>query len=312
MPQQTDVPDWDFSSAIDLLRSLSLSSNEAKPAPSNPPQATFDQDQTLILNTTTSSSQLGDFRSLWSLFGASLHKGRPDGQLSELEAENASKGVRWRDELDGADPEDNVEPSSFDRAASMRTQKRAARRSRAKLRAEKLVNISNTEKDIVSDTATDAESGEELARLRRSPDRRAVIQDILGRYMPSKRDTSSPPTSPSPPKADTRSAKKERPVSDPFLWPTGDFETLIPRGPILPRDGLSAKARKVQLIKMLTGNFPAESQYLSNRGLIQPTFTPLNYSTIGIHVFIDISNVSRTGQRGARLLADDIDHDWIS
>jgi hypothetical protein len=310
MPQQTDVPDWDFSSAIDLLRSLSLSSNEAKPAPSSPPQATFDHDQTLILN--TSSSQLGDFRSLWSLFGASLNEGRPDGPLSELEAENTSKGVRWRDELDGADLEDNVEPSSFNRAASIRTQKRAARRSRARLRAEKLVNISNTEKDIVSDTATDAESGEELARLRRSPDRRAVIQDILGRHMPSKRDTSSPPTSPSPPKADIRPAKKERPVSDPFLWPTGDFETLIPRGQILPRDGLSAKARKVQLIKMLAGNFPAESQYLSNRGLIEPTFTPLNYSTIGIHVFIDISNVSRTCQRGARFLADDIDLDWLS
>jgi hypothetical protein len=292
MPQQTDVPDWDFSCAIDLLKSLSLSNNEAKPGPSSPPQPAVDHDQTVILNTT--SPQLGDFRSLWSLFGASSNEGGHDVPLSELEAENTSKGVRWRDEPDSTDLEDNVEPSSFNRAVSTRSQKRAARRSRAKLRAEKLANLSNTEKGLVSDTATDAESGEELERLRRSPDRRAVIQDILGRRIPSKRDPSSPPTSPSPPKADIRSAKNEWRVSDPFLWSTGDSRTLTSRSQILPRDGLSAKARKVQLIRMLAGNFHSESQYLSNSGLTEPAFTPLNCSTIGIHVFIDISNVSRT------------------
>jgi hypothetical protein len=295
MPQHTDVPDWDFSSAIDLLKSLSLSNNETKPPPPSPPQPALDYDQTLILN--TSSSRLGDFRNLWSLFGTSLNEGGHDVPLSELEAENISKGVRWRDELDGADLEDNVVPSSFHREASTKTQKRAARRSRARLRAEKLANLSNTEKGILSDTPTDAESDKELERLRRSPDRRAVIQDILDRHMPNQRDISSPSTSPSPPKTDIRSAQKEWPISNPFLWPTKDFRTSTSGSRILPRDGLSAKARKVQLIRMLAGNFPAESQYLSNSGLIEPAFTPLNYSTIGIHVFVDISNVSRICQR---------------
>ena len=299
MPQNTDVPDWDFSSAIDLLKSLSLSNNESKPPPS-PPQPALDYDQTLAPD--ASSSRLGDFRNLWSLFGASLDEGGHDVPLSELEAENTSKGVRWWDELDGTDLEDNVVSSSFHRAASIKTQKRAARRSRARLRAEKLTNLSNTERDILSDTATDAESDEELERLRQSPDRRAVIQEILDRHMPNHRDISSPPTSPSPPKADIRSARKEWPISNPFLWSTKDVRTSASRSRILPHDGLSAKARKVQLIRMLAENFPAESQYLSNSGLIEPAFTPLNCSTIGIHVFVDISNVSRICQRGGVIL----------
>jgi hypothetical protein len=291
MPPQTDGPDWDFSSAINLLKSLSLSNNEAKPAPSSPPRPSFEPGQTLILNNT--SSHLGDFSSLWSLFGGSLNETVDNVPLSELDAENISKGVRWRDELDGADLEDNLEPSPFDTAASIRTQKRAARRARAKLRAEKLGDLSNTGKGTVSDTATDAESGGELERLRRSPDRRAVIQDILGRNRPSTRDTSSPPTSPSPPKDDIRSAKKKWPVSHPFLWSVDEFRSPTSRSQVFPRDGLSTVARKVQLIKMLAADFPTESQYLSNSGLIEPAFTPLNVSTIGIHVFIDISNVSR-------------------
>jgi hypothetical protein len=292
MPPQTDGPDWDLSSAIDLLKSLSLSQNEARPAPSSLPQPAFDPCQTLILND-NNSSLLGDFSSLWYLFGGSSNEVVHDIPLSELEVENTSKGVRWRDELDGADLEDNVSPSTFNTTASIRTQKRAARRAIAKLRAEKLANLSSTEKGTVSDTATDAESGEELERLRRSPDRKAVIQEMLARHRPRTRDISSPPTSPSPPKSDLRLLKKEWPISPPFLWSADGFRTSTYRSQILPRDGLSTTTRKVQLIKMLAADFPAESQYLSTSGLIEPAFTPLNVSTIGIHVFIDISNVSR-------------------
>ena len=292
MPPQTDGPDWDFSSAIDLLRSLSLSNKEATPKTSSSPQRAFEREQTLILNNT--SSQLGDFSSVWSLFRGSLSEVTNDVPFPELDADNAGKGVRWRDELDGADLEDNVEPVSFDTAASIRTQKRAARRARARLRAEKVANASVLEKATCSDTATDAESGEELERLRRSPDRRAVIQSILGRHRPNTRDASSPPTSPSPPKSDVRPIKKEWPISDPFLWPVDEFRSSSSRSQIIPRDGLSITARKRQLIAMLSTSFPADSKYLANSGLVEPAFTPLNISTIGVHVFIDISNVSMT------------------
>ena len=292
MPPQTDGPDWDFSSAIELLRSLSLSNTDVTPTSSSSPPRALERDQTLILNNT--SSHLGDFSSVWSLFRGSLNEVTNDVPLPELEADNAGRGVRWRDELDGADLEDNVEPALFDTAASTRTQKRAARRVRARVRAENVANASVLEKATMSDTATDAESGGELERLRRSPDRRAVIQDILGRHRPNMREASSPPTSPSPPKGDLRPIKKDRPISDPFLWPVDEFRSTSSRSQIVPRDGLSITARKRQLIAMLSTSFPSDSKYLANLGLVEPAFTPLNISTIGVHVFIDISNVSMT------------------
>src|SRR3954470_25041918 len=168
MPPQTDAPDWDLSSAIYLLKSLSLSNQGGGPAPYSPPPPAVRDDQTLILNKT--SSHLGDFGSLWNLFGGSLHEVVLDISISALEAENTSKGIRRRDEFDGADLEDNVEPSSFETLASSRTQRCATRRVRARPRAGKLVNTPAIGQGTVSDTATDAESSKELECLRRSPD----------------------------------------------------------------------------------------------------------------------------------------------
>lgn len=291
MPLQTEDADWDFSSAIDLLKSLSLTLTNQKPNNASwealpPPSKT---EEALIVNNT--SSDLGDFRSLWTLFGGSLNEVAPEISVSELEGENAGKGVRWRDELDGADLEDNVEPTPFNTAASLRTQKRAARRARARLRAENFAT-KNDSKGTISEVSTDAESGEELERLRQSPDRRAVIQNVLGRHDPKARDNTSPPTSPSPPKNEAKPVKKEWPISNPFLWSADDFRSSPFKTLIAPHDGLSPAARKARLISMLAKDFRSELKYLSNSGLMEPAFTPLNVSVIGIHVFIDISNVS--------------------
>lgn len=294
MPLPTDgtETDWDFSSAIELLKSLSLSNNNVFPAPSKALPDNDKREEALIVNNT--SSNLGDFSSLWSLFGGSLSEIVPEAALSELEAEHTSKGVRWRDEVDGADLEDNVESTPLETVASLRTQKRAARRVRARLRADGFTSKVATEKGTASDTGTDAESGEDLERLRRSPDRRSVIQNILGRQGPSARDNVSPPSSPSPPKSNIKPVDKDWPIANPFLWSANDFVRSSPfKTHIIPRDGLSPAARKARLLSMLAKDFRPELKYLSNSGLMEPAFTPLNVSTIGIHVFIDISNVSR-------------------
>ena len=59
-----------------------------------------------------------------------------------------------------------------------------------------------------------------------------------------------------------------------------------------PRDGSTNLGRKHLLISKLKERCPEEKKYLKNQGLIEPTFTSLNVSNIGIHVFIDISNIS--------------------
>lgn len=292
MPDDLDPPSWDLNSAIDLLNSLALKNQNptTAPIPIPPPAAgRLDQDD--------AAQSLGDFSALWDFLGrphvadetqtADLIKFEVnDEPVAEVDFSQLSKGVRWRDEVDGADLEDNVEPTKAT-AAYLRNQKRAARRARAKERAEQLA----AKQKPVSDT-TDLESADELESLRRSPDRRAVIDGILGRSRPTFRENTSPPTSPSPPKAETRAPKRELPVSNPFIWAAPTVPSPFKRTVVTPRDGLSPRARKQALITELMHQHPDEKRYLKNVGLLEPAFTPLNVSSIGIHVFVDMSNIS--------------------
>ncbi|MBV35067.1 MAG: hypothetical protein CMP47_06355 [Rickettsiales bacterium] len=291
MSDEEDTLSWDLDSAISLLKNLSLKSRDPSVAPQllHP---SSDGDKSHENNNVS----LGDFTSLWNFLGrpytadeeqvSGLVKYEVNNEpVAELDLNQPNKGVRWRDEVDGADLEDNVEPVKVT-AAYIRNKKRAERRARAKERVEKLA----AQQKSTSDT-TDLESGEELESLRRSPDRRAVIDDILGRTRPSLRD-SSPPTSPSPPKAEIRTPKRDYPVSHPFLWTAPGVPSTSKRSAIAPRDGRSSQERKRALISELARQFPEVKKYLKNSGLLEPAFTPLNVSNIGIHVFVDISNIS--------------------
>ncbi len=284
MPEEPLVSTWDFDSAINFLNTISLPKYDA--------QATLDIRSSTEAESCVVQASLGDFNNLWDYLGKPRVVGDEsykDFLKSEedevLDSDPAhSKAIRWRDE-DGADLEDSIEPVPL-KAAALRTQKRAARRARARDRAEKLAATQAT----ISDTGTDAESGEELESLRRSPDRKAVIEDILGRKRPVAADT-SPTTSPSPPKAEI-TPKRCWPVSQPCLWTAPGASSPSHRTVIAARDGLSSHQRKQALISKLRDKCPEESRFLKNRGLIVPEFTRLNVSDIGVHVFIDISNIS--------------------
>ncbi|OQV11187.1 NYN domain-containing protein [Cladophialophora immunda] len=294
MPDTQHSPSWDLNDAIRLLNSLKLKNSDSAVSHEVVIYASKDGGAD-----DTCEGSLGDFSSLWDYLGrphaadeqqaAELFKYEiNDEPVAEVDLNQLSKAVRWRDELDGADLEDNVEaPNNKATAAYIRNQKRAARRARAKERAEKPV----AQEKPISDT-TDLESGEELESLRRSPDRRAVIDSILGRNRPGFRDNSSPPTSPSPPKAEIRTPQRDFVVSNPFVWPATPVSTPSKNIVITPRDGLTARTRKQALITELMRRHPEEQTYLTNPGLLEPAFSPLNTSSIGIHVFVDISNIS--------------------
>ena len=292
-----DPLSWDLSDAIQLLNSLSFTSPIS--APSHEPSLPSGDPQ--IENYATEGS-LGDFSSLWNFLGrpqalddkqaAELVKYTINDQPStEIDLKELQKGVRWRDEVDGADLEDNVEPTN-DKAgtAYLRNQKRAARRAKAKEKAAQLATVVAATQAI-SDTS-DHESGEELESLRRSPDRRAVIDSILGRRRPGFNENNSPPTSPSPPKSELRTPKRDWPVSNPFVWSTPTTSTLSRSTIISPRNSFNPRQRKQALITELIRRHPDEKKYLTNAGLLEPAFTPLNVSSIGIHVFVDMSNIS--------------------
>jgi len=289
MPEESDQVIWDFESAINVLNKLSLPTLDLSSTAAPLHQDDDQPDDGL---------GLGDFTSLWDFLGVprTVDDNSPpdiievevdDVPVTEIDTNQLNKGVKWWDELDGADLEDNVTPSKVS-AGGLRMHKRAAGRVRAREKAEKLV----VKHQPISDSATDFESGEELESLRRSPDRRAVIDSILGRTRPGPREASSPPTSPSPPKTEARTPRRDWPVSNPFLWTAPGVPSPSRRPTVGPRDGLTPRSRKEKLISLLLEKFVDEKKYLKNSSLVEPAFTPLNISNIGIHVFIDISNIS--------------------
>lgn len=294
MQPSEEIPKWDFSSAIDLIKTFSLlaPSDNASP-PDIPSKQSFhagaDFEPSLPTDTVPS---LGNFGRIWDYLSLPHDKKtKAEEIVLEEDTERVSKEVRWRDEVSGADLEDNVEAEQYISAASVRTRKRAARRARARERAEKAASGQVSFQENVSDSTTDNESDQDLDRLRRSPDRRAVIQDILHRTSNNIVDPPSPPTSPSPPKEQLRILKKEWPISNPFQWSASTSHSSSLRNQIRRLGNLSREQRKSRLITRLLESFPSEAKYLRNKGLIHPEFTPLNTSDAGIHVFIDISNV---------------------
>jgi hypothetical protein len=303
-------PLWDFNNEFKLLNSLSLKKIHA----------VLERDEDSSANGSIkgddveADDSLGDFTAIWKSLGLSnvadanttkelIKYTVNDEPVAEIDPSQLNKNVRWRDEIDGTDLEDNFEPiTSTNTAAYIKNQKRAARRKQAKEK-EKALKLAARQTNL-SDTS-DHESGKELEDLRnQSPDRTAVIDSILGRTRPSRSTAltaaanGSPPSSPSPPKIEVRTPKQEWPVSNPFVFEPAKTTLLKRSSPsprytvITTRDNLTPTARKQALIKELTRIHPDERVYLKSAGLLEPAFTPLNVSSIGIHVFVDYSNIS--------------------
>lgn len=298
MQASDTIPAWDLTPAIDLLKILSLSEPRSEITTSYvpPEQSRYTETSLLLSQDEDEELSLGNFNRIWQYLSLSDGRGEKSGQRLEEEAndpEHVAKEVRWRDEVSGADLEDNVntEVNNITAAsASLRTRQRAQRRARARERVEKTASRESGSYDTVSDSA-DNRSDEDLERLRRSPDRRAVIQDILNRPSRKAADLPSPPTSPSPPKESLRVLHKDWPISNPFQWSASKSQAGSHRNQLLPLGNLSTEQRKSEFLARLMNCFPLEAKWLKNKGLVHPEFTPLNTDETGVHVFVDISNV---------------------
>jgi hypothetical protein len=295
MQSSDEGPSWDFSPAIDLLKTLSFSDpRENQSSTHDPSEECSDSHPPLILSQAKDEDlSLGNFNRIWEYLSLSHNKGnRFEERPLEEDDERVAKEVRWRDEVSGADLEDNVD-IQYINTPSLKTLQRSARRRRAKERQIQAAASQINSYETDSDSATDNGSGkEELERLRRhSPNRRAVIQDILRHSSNNGTEIPSPPTSPSPPKESLRVLRKDGPVSNPFQWSATTSHAASHRNQILPLGNLTKEQRKSRLIARLAERYAPEAKYLKNKGLVHPEFTPLNTSDSGIHVFIDISNV---------------------
>ena len=295
---------WDFDDAISLLKAFSAPRDpSSEPLPdreSEPARSLVPAPQILLSQPENEDLSLGNFNKIWA-FLSPTDGGEPeDGPESKAAGKHVAKEVRWRDEVSGADLEDNVETEGFISAASVRTRKRAARRARAVERRLKDGSTNQGSSEMTtSESPTDNESEQELITPKRPIDRRAVINDLLFGPGKTAMDPVLPPSSPSSWK-EVRILRKERPVSNPFVWSPASQSSH--RREIVPLDGLSPAQRKKNLITRLTNSFPGDKKYLKNEGLIHPEFISLNAADNGIHVFVDISNV------GLRLVV--LDHGY--
>lgn len=306
-----DTSTWDFAPVINLLHALSPCDRSAFTSPtpviSTPASKIHRDDNERAWPEEDKDVKLGDFDRIFDLLGQPLSANEdPSLQSSDDSARDnlnfaagdvlLGKGVRWRDEVDGADLEDNAEPGLVISAASLRTVKRAARRARAKQRQDLLGQKGEQQalQEGLSDAVTDGESETDVQSGLRSPDRRAIIHEILhGSMQPDHHGNSAPQTSSTlSPERPLSTPKKEWPISQPQLWQGGPYSLYTSNPQIVPRLSLTPAERRAKLISMLLERHRSESKYLVNPGLQHPAFCSSNVLDIGVHVFVDISNVS--------------------
>lgn len=303
--------EWDFTPVIDLIYSLSAGHEDPARDWVSPPQ-TPERPSTPIASTGLEDikSQLGNFDKLFKFLGQPLNIPPPCVPLGDTYALNVGlqyndtpektilhsssppKVVRWRDELEGADLEDNDELGHA-RSVALLTKAQSKKERKNELKKKQheiLLRTGGRSKFLQS--ASDVESENELQYLRPSPDRRAIIQQIL-HGTPTKYHRAislSPSSSRSPPKdSHTSSGHCGWPISKPIKT---DIPQVLFASPEQADLALAA-ARKVKLLTKLNARFVDERQFLHNISFTQYLQGVGGDGLLeGVHVFVDASNVS--------------------
>lgn len=294
--------DWDFTPVINLLNSLSTNiekpSQEASGTLSELPtvnghvvagESKDDKDDDDI------NSGLGNFDKLWKYLGQPLKipslnpEPQPDIDLTgnptfqPIPDSCGNKGVRWRDEVEGADLADNDEAANTsDGLNSSKAQEKKERRRKWKENVPQRKSQAN-----LFPSGSENESELDAHKPTRLLDRRAIIQDIL--HGPSQREKSFG-------NSFLKVPSKRQSLSDqealPIAKPSQLRGTVAALFSIEQTDYAVAAERKAKLIKKLNASFVEERRFLRNicvSPLVNKNVTGMD---AGIHVFVDASNVS--------------------
>ncbi|MCJ1311011.1 hypothetical protein MMC25_004681 [Agyrium rufum] len=304
--------DWDLTSVIDLVYSLSTSDNEpAKEDDNWPSTASRNVDESRILGKKEEENGigLGDFNKLWQFLGAPLDAPSPtitsilddfkDVKSTKSETVSVVKGVRWHDQLVDVvgDKPTKLESASV---ASPLTSK-AQRKELIKRHKEQLKAIQtrataqkrdNTAAKKAQSSPSDDGSEPGKGRGREPFDRKSVIQSFL--Y-----DTS---TKPGPPETSITSGSptvkyqlrsrtvyeyQEWPASSPFLFNPSSSKAEREKKKA-EKQLAAAAAQKFHFLKKLQKHFVNELQYLAN---LPSVHSQVGDTPEGVHVFVDASNI---------------------
>ena len=295
---------WDLSAVIDLVHSLSAT--EPDPSVHNLPRH---HDTKAVPNNTSTepidihNSKLGNFDDIWIYLGQPLDVPPPsivlEPELQQIQSTNGAnnpdntnkKLLRWQDEVGGADLEnvDELDPTAVVAGLAKRHRKRERRRKRQDLDAAK--SDIATKASSASENDTDVE----LSSVKRSAARSAVIHSVLGLAKPA-----GTPKAPVTTIQDTSTSQlhgcsvtvvqsQSWPISKPYV-PRVHLPTQTHLSPDQDNLALAAQ-RKSKLLTLLHSHFVEDREYLKFAGLSRKVPHEQIGDPIGIHIFVDASNI---------------------
>ena len=295
LPIEEEKSDWGLTPVLDLLKSLSSVSPEftyghissPSPSPDKLSTPTYYPDQA------RESSNLGDLKEIWAFLDQPLNVQPPEvpllpvddpqGHTDEITKVHSAGGkvVHWRDDAECGELADNEEAgNNLSLFVLTKTQRKKLRRKQRK------ASEVTAPLGIPPTGSSENESDIEPCTPKRSPDRRAIIQQIL-QGVPKTPRNGSPAVAGLtirpllPIKIDACPVAEPHPVN-PVAKPhaTAERATLA-----------AAAAKKERLIRKIKERFIDDRQFLTNATMMPFSVTDNTGTTEGIHVFVDASNI---------------------
>ncbi|KAL8668230.1 MAG: hypothetical protein Q9202_000208 [Teloschistes flavicans] len=290
-----DGVSWDFAPVFDLISSLSFA-----PGPyANQDQSATPSPERIVTPTCSpdhraTKSDLGNFDKVWNFLGQPVDVEPPEvpSLPADLACEDLdentrlrltiSKGVHWRDETEGGELADNEEAENDPILAGLnKNQRKKFRRRQRKATIEKDPNIG-----ITPTSSSENDSEPEPRTRKRSPDRKAIIQQILQQS----------PSTPHEKPVVLAEVKTRPPLPiDAGAWPIAKphWASPLPKSsPATSGTALAVAARKKEkLLKRLKEHFIEDRDFLTGINMIPSMLTDNTGTKEGIHVFVDASNI---------------------
>lgn len=277
---------WDFTPVLDLINSLSSGSENLAQTDVSAAESHKSPDPGSLTDELQTNTGLGDFDKLWRFLGQPSNT--PSSKADVLPEVNSTvdlsdaldlaaainKGVKWRDEIQGADLADNDEIDSGTNLASLSKsqRKKARRRKRQESGAEAKYN----RKALPSGSENESEVDRRAKRFR---DRRAIIQQLIHDALPEKRKGSLGRLEQARAQSDSETGR--RPLRGSLAAVFSSEQTGY----------ATAAEKKAKLLGKLRTKFKEEQQYLDNIGVPQRDISSDLSTGTPVHVFVDASNV---------------------
>lgn len=291
--------DWSFSPVYALLQNLSTSGEDlSKLGDRQTTEKESDGDSSLSLAQPVTPDGEGPVRGLGNLDLLFIHLQLPldvpppvvvsnyeDHPFAAHSNGNVSKEpkiVKWRDEIDGADLEDNQDAEdSLRRSRKTKTQRKKANR---KLRKALAGNSGSC--TAIGTTSSENESEKENINEKIIDRRKVIYQMTYG---------NTPPSDDSLIAHRYQVLKRPQLPTDTEAWPVAQPHALNGNHLSALRPAATAHqivaANKATLIAMLHERFPDERQYLDSVSLVPHASDQANAAPEGLHIFIDASNI---------------------